>query len=162
PWVRSTTLHPPSATASPAAGSPPGTPLASRPAVPGAPSSSHSPGPEPITSTPSDRREARPKGTPNAPAVGESGSARPSTFASGRRSASRSDAVDRRPDTSQPATTSVGAAGAIGLLATGATATPPPAGESDGSAEWSATQPHPLRVDLGEMLHHRGPGGTAG
>src|SRR5215211_2255706 len=91
--------------------------------VPGAESSSHSPGPEPTTSVPCASRAARPNGTPtvgaNSPSVG------PSTriLVRGVLSVIFSAAALRRALISHPCSTVVGGTCAIGLRAMGAPST---------------------------------------
>ena len=77
-------------------------------AEPAAASSSHSPGPDPTTSEPSGSRWARPNRTPSAAARFPSESARTPTFARGVRSEIRRVLCARAPETSHPATVSIG------------------------------------------------------
>src|SRR5215217_1192801 len=91
--------------------------------VPGAPSSSHSPGPEPTTSVPCASRAARPKGTPRAQAISPSVDASTRTLARGVQSVIFSSAALRQALTSQPCSMVVGGTGAMGLRAMGAVST---------------------------------------
>ena len=81
---------------------------------------------------------ARPNPTPLRRRTRPSQSAWTSTFASGVWSDSVSAPVDRRCETSQPSTTAIGGAGAIGERAIGP----------------SATEPHPFGIEVGVVLHH--------
>src|SRR5215218_2550854 len=87
--------------------------------VPGAASSSHSPGPEPTTSVPRASRRARPNGTPRVLASSPSVDASTRTLARGVQSVIFSPAALRRALTSQPCSMVVGWTGAMGLRATG-------------------------------------------
>src|SRR6516225_10084982 len=133
PWVRSITLTN-SSGADPAAVSV--SRVITGPAAPAGASTSHSPGPEPTTSEPASRL-ARPNGTPSALAIAPFHGARTWTLASGVQSVIVRAASLRQPLTCQPASTTTGAAGAIGLRA------------STGSSD---THPAPLGIDMGEVL----------
>src|ERR671912_93282 len=91
--------------------------------VPGAASSSHSPGPEPTTSVSYASRAARPNGMPRARASSPSVDASTRTLARGVQSVIFSSAALRRTLTAQPCSTVVGGTCAIGLRATGAVST---------------------------------------
>src|SRR5262245_41457767 len=107
--------------------------------APGGRTSSRPSGSQPTTRVPSRSREARPNGTPRWLATAPAGAARTSTLDSGVWSASRNPAVERPAYTCQPATSVTGSGWAIGLRAIG-------------PALLSATQAHPLGVEVGEML----------
>src|SRR6266567_3733892 len=107
---------------------------------PAGPISSHSPGPEPTTRTPSSFLADRPKRMRSSAATRPPAGALACTLASGAQSVRVSAPDACRSLTSQPYQTVTGGAGAIGLRASGIDAT-------------SDTHPPPVRVDMRVMLH---------
>src|SRR5215210_731905 len=91
--------------------------------VPGAANSSHSPGPELMTSVPYPSRAARPKGTSRERASSPFVDASTRTLARGVQSVIFSSAALRRALISQPCSTVIGGTGAMGLRAMGAVST---------------------------------------
>src|SRR5215472_2518758 len=103
--------------------------------------SSHSPGPEPTTRTPSAPLAARPNGMPSIIAARPGAGARTWNLASGVQSVRVSTALDRRALISQPSLIVIGSGGVIGLRAIGT---------------FSDTHPTSVRIDVRMLLHNAG------
>ncbi len=91
---------------------------------------------------------ARPNGTASSPAMCPAAGARITTLASGVQSVRVRSPPARYPLTSQPAVTTTGGRGGIGLRAMGSV---PAGGDDPPGPPRSGTQPPPVRVDVREL-----------